>query len=268
MEAETLSLVELEPKYETAFWEYLEALKAAGDAERWLFEYKGETYADMVEKLKCWKTGSRLPDGWVPASSLFLFRDGKFIGRVSLRHELNDFLRTYGGHIGYYIRAEHRGKGYGTQILRMALDYARGLGLERVLITCEDQGNPASARIIEKNGVDMAVEVFEKFSKSNPELTFFQEAVMNIIGYQYMQSFDIDAAAKLFKMNTEAYPNSANVWDSYAEACEARGDSALVVSCLKKALEILPNDTAITDQFRQLIQTHAEQVLRDYGELD
>jgi tetratricopeptide (TPR) repeat protein len=123
-------------------------------------------------------------------------------------------------------------------------------------------------QIIEKNGVDRAVEVFEKFSKSDPELTFFQEAVMNALGYQHLQSFDVDAAAKLFKMNTEAYPNSANVWDSYAEACEARGDSALVVSCLKKALEILPNDTAITDDFRQLIQTHAEQVLRDYGELE
>ncbi|UCD93534.1 MAG: hypothetical protein JSU69_07100 [Candidatus Zixiibacteriota bacterium] len=123
-------------------------------------------------------------------------------------------------------------------------------------------------RIIDKNGVDRAVEIFEKFRKSDPELTFFQEAVMNALGYQRLQSYDIDAAAKLFKMNTESYPNSANVWDSYAEACQARGDTALVISCLKKTLEILPNDTAITDQFRQLIRNHAEQVLRDYGELE
>jgi predicted acetyltransferase len=153
MDAEELRLVELEPEYEAAFWEFLDALKAEGDAERWLFEfeYKGEGCAEAAEKLKGWKTGKGLPQDWVPASTLFLMRGGKFIGRVSIRHKLNDFLLRIGGHIGYYIRSDERGKGYGSRILAMALEEARRLGLMRVLVTC-DEGNVASRKIIEKNG--------------------------------------------------------------------------------------------------------------------
>ena len=151
MEAEEAKLVELEPEYEAAFWEYLEAMKADGDVERWLFEYHGESYAVIAEKLKCWKKGKRLPRGWVPASVFFLLHNGRFIGRVSIRHRLNDFLRRIGGHIGYYIRSDERRKGYGSLILKLTLDKARRLGLKRVLVTC-DEGNLGSQKIIEKNG--------------------------------------------------------------------------------------------------------------------
>lgn len=151
MKTDKLRLVELESAYEAAFWDYLDAVKAEGDAERWLVEYQGEPYAEVAEKIKCWKTGKKLPADWVPASSFFLMRDGKFIGRVSIRHKLNDHLRLYGGHIGYYIRADERRKGYGSRILKLALEEARKLDLERVLVTC-DEGNIASQKIIEKNG--------------------------------------------------------------------------------------------------------------------
>jgi predicted acetyltransferase len=153
MDAEELRLVELRPEHETAFREYLEAMVVEGDVERWLFEfeYKGEGCARAAEKLKGWKTGRDLPRDWVPASTLFLLRGGKFIGRVSIRHRLNDFLLRIGGHIGYYIRSDERGKGYGSRILAMAMEESRRLGLTRVLVTC-DEGNIASRKIIEKNG--------------------------------------------------------------------------------------------------------------------
>lgn len=152
--ADKLRLVELNPRHQAAFREYLEVLRVDGDTERWLFEFedKGEDCAEAAEKLKCWKTGKRLPQDWVPATTLFLLRGGKFLGRVSIRHKLNDFLLRIGGHIGYYIRPDERNKGHGTEILRLAMEQARKLGLRRVLITCDDTGNPASARIIEKNG--------------------------------------------------------------------------------------------------------------------
>ena len=146
-----LKLVELKAQHEPAFWEFFEALKAAGDCGHWLFEYQGESYPDLVCKLKSWKIGQKLPPNWVPASQLFLMRDEKIIGRVSLRHELNDFLRRIGGHIGYYIRTDERNKGYGSEILRLALAESGKLGLKRVLVTC-DEDHIASKKIIEKNG--------------------------------------------------------------------------------------------------------------------
>jgi len=77
--------------------------------------------------------------------------DAQYIGYVSIRHRLDDYLLRLGGHIGYAIRPSRRRRGYGTDILRLALPKARELGLSRVLITC-DADNVGSKKIIERNG--------------------------------------------------------------------------------------------------------------------
>jgi nicotinamidase-related amidase len=77
--------------------------------------------------------------------------DGEIVGRTSIRHRLNDFLATEGGHIGYAVLAEHRRRGYATEILRQSLAIAAGLGIDRVLVTCDDD-NTASATVIERCG--------------------------------------------------------------------------------------------------------------------
>src|SRR4051812_21774468 len=92
-----------------------------------------------------------LPPHYVPETILWLVEGGEFIGRVSIRHTLNEWLRTVGGHIGYEIRPSQRRRGYGTTILRLALPHAQALGLLRVLITC-DATNIGSKKIIEHNG--------------------------------------------------------------------------------------------------------------------
>ena len=75
----------------------------------------------------------------------------ELVGRISIRHELNDALRVVGGHIGYDTVPSFRGRGVATEMLRQALPVARALGLTRVLITC-DETNAASIRVIERNG--------------------------------------------------------------------------------------------------------------------
>jgi len=97
------------------------------------------------------KLGINLKEGDVPVTSLYAFVGDEIIGKVSVRHELNDYLRNIGGHIGYGVLSEYRGKGYATQMLSGALVYCRNLGLVKVLVTC-DENNLASAKVIENNG--------------------------------------------------------------------------------------------------------------------
>jgi predicted acetyltransferase len=90
-------------------------------------------------------------EGRVPASYWWITEENTYLGAITLRHELNDFLLRAGGHIGYGIRPSARGHGLATWALQSVLVRAPALGLHKVLVTCGD-GNLASARVIEKAG--------------------------------------------------------------------------------------------------------------------
>lgn len=76
---------------------------------------------------------------------------GTVLGTISLRHQLNDYLRREGGHIGYAVRPTARGRGVATAALGLLLEVCAARGIDPVLVTCLDS-NVASARTIEHQG--------------------------------------------------------------------------------------------------------------------
>ncbi|HET7414981.1 MAG TPA: GNAT family N-acetyltransferase [Arthrobacter sp.] len=108
-------------------------------------------WSEYLLRLDEQRQGLDLPVGRVPASFLLAEVGGKIVGRVSIRHELNTFLRRVGGHIGYAVRPQFRCRGYAGAILRQSLQLAAGLGIDQALVTCDDDNAP-SARVIERNG--------------------------------------------------------------------------------------------------------------------
>ncbi|HEU5265052.1 MAG TPA: GNAT family N-acetyltransferase [Jatrophihabitans sp.] len=87
----------------------------------------------------------------VPATFLVAEVDGEIVGRVSIRHRLNDRLRANGGHIGFGVLPAYRRRGFATEMLRQGLVVARAVGVDRVLVTCDDD-NIASRAVIERCG--------------------------------------------------------------------------------------------------------------------
>lgn len=102
-------------------------------------------------QLAFFRLGENLPEGRVRESTYWLVDDQTVIGCCRLRHDLTPSLYQVGGNIGYDIRPNRRGQGYGTVMLALVLEQARQAGLEKVLITCNTD-NIASSRVIEKNG--------------------------------------------------------------------------------------------------------------------
>ncbi|MCP9490243.1 MAG: GNAT family N-acetyltransferase [Solirubrobacteraceae bacterium MAG38_C4-C5] len=124
----------------------------AGEGFDFLLELRaGEPWAIYVRRLDGIHRGGDVPPDRVPATFLVAEVDGTLVGRVSIRHELNDFLANFGGHIGYGVRPAYRGRGHARAMVRQALVVARRAGVGRVLLTCDD-GNEASASIIERAG--------------------------------------------------------------------------------------------------------------------
>jgi len=86
--------------------------------------------------------------------------DNKLVGIINIRHELNDYLFNFGGHIGYSVRKDERRKGYAKEMLKMALQECRKLGMKRALLTC-DAENIASSKTIKYCGGMLENEVHE-----------------------------------------------------------------------------------------------------------
>jgi predicted acetyltransferase len=77
--------------------------------------------------------------------------ENKIVGAVSIRHNLNDALFNSGGHIGDGVRPTERRKGYATEMISLALEKCRDMGMDKVLMTCE-KSNTGSVKSIMNNG--------------------------------------------------------------------------------------------------------------------
>ncbi len=93
----------------------------------------------------------KVKPGLVRQTTCWLVEGDTYLGRLSLRHALNESLLIEGGNTGYDLRPSARGRGLGTLQLTLGLQKAREAGLLRVLLTCADT-NVRSQRVIEANG--------------------------------------------------------------------------------------------------------------------
>ncbi|HVH26145.1 MAG TPA: GNAT family N-acetyltransferase [Vicinamibacterales bacterium] len=134
--------------------EFLRAHRATSpEAPNFLHYYEdGMPFRRYLAVLAERERGENLPPDHVPSTFLFAFAGTRIVGRVSIRHSLNDVLERAGGHIGYVVVPEFRRLGYATTILRLSIQLALDkIGLQRILVTC-DADNAGSIRTIEKNG--------------------------------------------------------------------------------------------------------------------
>ncbi len=111
----------------------------------------GMVWSDYLQELADEQRGVDLRVGRVPATFLVAEHEGRIVGRLSIRHRLNDFLEREGGHIGYGVVPELRGRGFATSMLRQSLVIARSHGVDRALLVC-DADNAASVQVIERCG--------------------------------------------------------------------------------------------------------------------
>lgn len=92
---------------------------------------------------------------YVPASTYFAVDDetNTIVGMVNIRHVLNDnLINTGSGHIGYGVLPSQRRKGYGTEILRLALlEVKSKYQISRAMVGC-DKRNIGSQKVILNNG--------------------------------------------------------------------------------------------------------------------
>lgn len=151
----TLRLIKLTKEYEDELismideWKHDQMVNNTNGSPWAIFKNDCRDFDHYLANLEVKEATDRL----VPESVFFLLDDEKnrLLGAIAIRHYLNDYLLREGGHIGDGIRPSERGKGYATEMIRLALEECKKLGINRVLMVC-DKSNPASSRTIIKNG--------------------------------------------------------------------------------------------------------------------
>ncbi len=159
-----LKLIEPTKEYEDQVMAYREILIKNGEsADGCAALEETETYdewLDFENRLK-----KKYGKGYTPSTVCLAVRisDNKLIGIIDFRHDLTDFLKKYGGNIGYSVLPSERQKGYAKEMLGLMLNKCRAMGKDKVLITC-DKGNIASSKTIIANGGVLENEVPDEAS--------------------------------------------------------------------------------------------------------
>lgn len=135
-------------------YEYITALPAeeSGFTNSHCGVGKEEFMCKVLPELIGFSEGVGLPEGYVPETNFFLWKDEEIVGLFRIRHYLNDFLRAGAGHIGYGIKKEYRGKGFAAEGLRLTIEKAKEIISEHEIYMSVNKDNPASLRVQQKNG--------------------------------------------------------------------------------------------------------------------
>lgn len=163
---EQISLIEPQKMYADEIWKFRQEILEY-DAEN-ESQFAGCLSLDVSKSSEEWikicelrKSEKTCDDAGtaVPAHTYLAIRkrDDKVVGVIDLRHHINHpILGTWGGHCGYSVRPSERGKGYAKEMLRLNIQNAKSMGIEKLLVTCNSE-NAASEKVIIANGG-----VFEK----------------------------------------------------------------------------------------------------------
>ena len=134
-------------------WEYRQECLDAGSSTDGCGPMRFDNPKKWLDHVIRYTNPATLPEGKVLATQFLAVRasDGRLVGMIQVRHYFNEYLEKYAGHIGYSVRPCERRRGYAKEMLRLALPYCKGLGLDRVLVSCE-VSNEGSRRTILSNG--------------------------------------------------------------------------------------------------------------------
>ncbi len=141
-------------------WEYVTALPK--DENGLTNPYEGITFEEyettVLPELMMHENPVGMPEWFVPETYYYLWDEQVLVGEYRIRHYLTAALKVGAGHIGYSVKKEYRGKGYGTKGLAMVLDIAREIVPEDEIYLRVLKSNIQSFKVISNNGAYIAGE--------------------------------------------------------------------------------------------------------------
>jgi glyoxylase-like metal-dependent hydrolase (beta-lactamase superfamily II) len=105
---------------------------------------------------------------------------------------------------------------------------------------------------IKEKGIPAAIEQYHHLKKTQPDAYNFNEYELNMLGYQLLWRDMTEVAIEIHKLNTQAYPDEPNPYDSLGETYEAIGEVELAIQAYEKVLEREPEMTSALEALKRL----------------
>ncbi|MFL6247373.1 MAG: hypothetical protein ACJ74H_15185 [Thermoanaerobaculia bacterium] len=115
---------------------------------------------------------------------------------------------------------------------------------------------------VAERSVDSALKAVQRAAAAGTSLAL-PEDVVNLAGYNLLGTGRAADAMRMFELNVEAHPQSANAYDSLADAYVASGDRAKAAELARKAQTLLDADTAIAADRKEAIRASIQQKLAE-----
>lgn len=139
-------------------WKYVTALPTNENGLS--NQYEGVSYEEyrdsVLPELMMHENPINMPEWFVPETFYYLWDDNILVGEFRIRHYLTEALKAGAGHIGYSIKKDFRGKGYGTKGLTLTLELARKIVPEEEIYLRVQKDNIPSFKAICNNGAYVA----------------------------------------------------------------------------------------------------------------
>jgi len=98
------------------------------------------------------------------------------------------------------------------------------------------------SKTIAASGVDAAEKQYHDLKANHFANYNFDAGELNGLGYRLIRGKKFAEAIRIFQLNTEAYPQSSNAYDSLAEGYMDSGDKALAIANYQKAIQLNPKN--------------------------
>ncbi|MEW6211442.1 MAG: alpha/beta hydrolase-fold protein [Acidobacteriota bacterium] len=118
--------------------------------------------------------------------------------------------------------------------------------------------------IIAQKGVQEAASLYRRLKKSQQGEYDFSEPQLNRLGYRLLRESKHKEALVIFELNIEAFPQSANAYDSLAEACMWMGDVEKSVRLYEKVLAVAESDKTTSAETLSLLKRNAGRIINQY----
>jgi CubicO group peptidase (beta-lactamase class C family) len=160
-----------------------------------------------------------------------------------------------------YLTNSYNGLSICQDIVKHAIGGSKELGVAYLNYDQYDSSSMMFVQTLQSKGIEEAVKLFHEIRKKSPD--DISEGRINGLGYALLNSNRNKEAIEIFKLNVEAFPESANVYDSLAEAYMKNGDNELAIKYYKKTLEMIPKDTKADKAFLERLKQGALDKLKE-----